>query len=110
MNRVAIKPISVNECWRGRRFKTRAYEDFEKAVSYLLPRQISIPEGKLTLNIVFGYSSKASDADNSLKPFIDILQKHYGFNDKRIYRIIADKVDVKKGQEYIEFALSEHLT
>lgn len=105
--RVKVKPMSVNAAWRGgRRFKTKEYVAYEDMLMYLLPKLTIPPEGKLKLVVVFGFSNRASDVDNGLKPFIDILQKKYHFNDKRIYAIICRKEDVKKGKEYIEFDLS----
>ena len=68
---------------------------------------IVIPDGKLSLIIEAGFSSRGSDVDNIAKPFIDILQKHYGFNDSRIYKLIIMKAIVKKGDEYIDFSLFE---
>ena len=59
--------------------------------------------GKLSLRLRFGLSSKNMDVDNGVKPFVDILQKRYGFNDRYIYRLNVEKVDVKKGEEFIEF-------
>ncbi len=102
-NKVDIKALSVNKCWKGRRFKTEMYEDFERHLWLILNRKINLPEGKLKLIVLFGFSSKGSDIDNPLKPFIDTLQKKYLFNDNRIYRIEAEKVDVKKGKEFIDF-------
>jgi len=100
-----IKPLSVNKVWQGRRFKTEDYETYEEELFYIL-KPLKIPDGKLKLTIVFGFSNKASDVDNCLKPFIDILQKKYNFNDKYIYKIDVEKKDVKKGMEYISFELS----
>ena len=103
---IKIKPLSVNNCWKGRRFKTDAYKDYETAIFYLLPN-IEIPNGNLSLYIEVGLSSKGSDVDNIAKPFIDILQKKYGFNDNKIYKLILEKIDVKKGEEYIDFKLNK---
>lgn len=100
--KIDVKPLSVNQVWRGRRFKTLAYTDYEQELFMKLPL-IKIPEGKLHLKIVFGFSSKNSDVDNCLKPFIDILSKGYEFNDKRVYKLEVEKVDVKKGKEFIHF-------
>ena len=99
---IKVKPLSVNDCWRGRRFKTQEYKAYEKEMHYLLPK-MKVPKKYLGLEITVGLSSKSSDLDNIIKPFIDILQKKYEFNDKEIYRIIMDKEIVKKGEEYIEF-------
>lgn len=51
-------------------------------------------------------SSSLADIDNFLKPFIDILQKKYGFNDKLIYKLSVKKVKVAKGDEYIDFVVT----
>jgi Holliday junction resolvase RusA-like endonuclease len=105
--KINIKPLSVNKAWQGRRFKTPQYLAYEQAMMYLLPNLV-IPEGNLTVTITFGFANKASDIDNGLKPFLDILQKRYGFDDKVIYRLIVDKTRAKKGGEYIRFAIQEY--
>jgi len=99
-----IKPLSVNKVWKGKRFKTNDYKSYEQELFLLLPK-ITIPKGKLKLSLVFGFSSKASDIDNPVKPFVDILQKKYLFNDKMIYQMEIKKVDVKKGKEFIDFKI-----
>jgi len=103
MNKINIKAISVNICWRGRRFKTNSYQAYEKEMMYLLPKLI-VPKGKLELTIKVGFSSKNADLDNVAKPLIDVLQKKYEFNDKKIYKLILEKEDVKKGDEYVYFS------
>ena len=86
MHNVDIKPLTVNQVWQGRRFKTPKYKQYEKDVLTLLPK-LEIPEGNLKLTIIANVSSKLSDVDNVAKPFIDILQKKYGFDDRRIYEL-----------------------
>lgn len=100
-----IKPMSVNEAWQGKRFKTKKYKQYEKECFVLLPEKIEIPEGRLKVSLSFGFSSKLSDADNPVKCFIDILQKKYGFNDNKIYEYSISKMDVKKGEEFISFTI-----
>ena len=102
--RIKINPLSVNAAWKGRRFKTQEYKRYEKETLLLLP-DLAIPTGEICLNIVFGFSSKLKDIDNPLKPFIDILQKKYKFNDRDIYRLSVEKEIVPKGCEYIEFQI-----
>jgi Holliday junction resolvase RusA-like endonuclease len=102
MARIKIKSLSVNQCWQGRRFKTQDYKTYEAEMFYLLPAKIVMGE-KVKLSITFGFSNKASDIDNPVKPFIDILQKRFGFNDKTIYKLEVEKKIVKKGSEYIDF-------
>lgn len=102
--RIPIKPLSVNECWQGRRFKTPAYKRYERDVGLLL-KPLSIPEGPLELIVTWGLSNMGADVGNPEKPFTDILQAKYGFNDNRIHRMVLEKVRVSKGSEFIEFEI-----
>jgi len=102
--KINIKPLSVNQCWQGRRFKTDKYRAYEAEMLYRLPKMI-IPKVKLNICITVGFSNKASDIDNVAKPFIDILQKKYSFNDNQIYLLTMTKKIVKKGNEYIDFSI-----
>jgi len=104
--RIDIKPMSVNEAWQGRRFKTPKYKAYERDVLKLL-RPMTIPEGDLVIDLEWGVSNMTSDWDNPIKPFQDILQKKYGFDDKHIIEARVKKVKVKKGEEYIEFTIKE---
>jgi Holliday junction resolvase RusA-like endonuclease len=104
METIKIKPLSSNRCWQGRRFKTQDYKDYEEELFYKLPK-IKIPEGNLRLEIEVGYSNKVADIDNFAKPFIDILQKKYSFNDNRIYELFIIKTITKKGDEFIAFRI-----
>ncbi len=101
MNKIDIKPLSVNKAWRGgRRYCTNDYKEFEKELWHLLPKK-NLPDGKLGLKVEFGIANTRADTDNFLKPFIDICQKKYIFNDNRVFKIEATKKIVKK--EYIKF-------
>lgn len=102
-----IKPLSVNRAWQGKRFKTKEYLQYEKHVLLLLPKLI-IPKGKLLLEISFGVSNKASDIDNPIKPFLDILQKKYNFDDKQVYKLIVNKEITPKNQEFIKFKITKY--
>ena len=103
MTEIKIKPLSVNRAWQGKRYKSKEYLNYEKLVLLLLPKKLNIPDGLLRLDYDFGFSNFASDADNAVKPFQDLLQKKYGFNDNRIAEIFIRKIKVKKGEEYIRF-------
>lgn len=109
-----IKPMSVNKAWQGKRFKTPAYKQYEKALSYLLPASLpnlsakEISECKsLKVEIEYGFSSPLADIDNPTKLVIDIMQKKWKFNDRYIYDMHLRKVDVKKGEEYIKFKINK---
>ena len=104
MKKVCVKPLSVNACFQGKRFKTKAYKEYEKEILLNL-KPMNVEGGKLSLFLRFGLSSKNADIDNPVKPFVDCLQKRYGFNDRHIYKMVIEKVDVSKGEEFIEFEL-----
>ena len=93
------KVLSVNDCWRGKRFKTPEYKAYEKKLLWLLPK-LKLPESPLSLGIEYGFSSSGADLDNPTKPLLDVLQKKYHFNDNEIYELVIIKRVVAKGEEY----------
>lgn len=105
MPKVKIKPISVNTCWQGRRFKTPAYKEFEAEMLKKMP-EITLPPAPFAIHLSFGFSNKASDIDNPIKPTLDLIQKKYNINDKDIYFMSVQKNIVKKGEEFISFDIS----
>ena len=102
--RLNIKPLSVNQCWQGRRFKTPKYKKYQNDLLSILP-DTKVPDGFLRINITFGFSSASSDFDNPVKPFVDCLQKKYGFNDKYIKECFIRVEKVSKGNEFIHFQI-----
>lgn len=106
MNIIKLKPLSVNAAFKGRRFKTKEYDNFIRVVLMMLPNSVKIDsKAYLSLLITFGYSSRNSDLDNGLKTFIDCLVKKYGFDDRNIYELKANKEIVKKGSEFIKWEI-----
>jgi hypothetical protein len=101
-----IKPLSVNDAWKGKRFKTDEYNAFALHFNLLLPNKMEIPDGFLQIYIKWGFSSLGSDWDNPIKPMQDIISKKYGFNDNKIKRAVVDVEMVKKGREFIEFEIT----
>ncbi len=104
MIRINIKPLSVNEAWQGKRYKTEKYKRYQNTLLWILPK-IAIPEPPYELHFRFGFSNKLADWDNPVKLTQDILSKKYGFNDKLIRKAVIETEIVKKGSEYIEFSL-----
>ena len=99
------KPLSVNEAWQGKRFKTPAYKAYEETILLSMPKGKIDAEQMLRVEIFFGFSNKASDLDNPVKLLLDIAQKKYGFNDKNIYELNVRKCIVKKGDEFIQMGI-----
>lgn len=102
MTKVDIKPMSVNDAWQGRRFKTDAYKAYQKKMLLILPK-LTVPHGKLKIVLEFGLSNSLSDIDNPVKQILDCLQKKYWFNDRDIYEMEVKKVKAIKGSEYFKF-------
>lgn len=105
MIRIDCKTLSVNEAWKGVRYKTDKYKAYEHKLMYLLPKSFKLPEPPYEIEFEFGFSNSASDWDNPLKNLQDILSKKYKFNDKLILKGSATKVIVPKGQEYFKFEI-----
>jgi|AntRauTorckE6833_2_1112554.scaffolds.fasta_scaffold52342_2 Holliday junction resolvase RusA-like endonuclease len=103
-----VKPLSVNQCWQGRRFKTKAYKQYEKALLQLLPNLQFNFKGDISVEIIFGFSNTTSDIDNPLKPILDILQKKYKFNDRCIYNLTVKKEITNKKEEFIKIKITDH--
>lgn len=104
--RIDIKPLSVNEAWKGHRFKTDKYERYERSMLWLLPR-IKLPAPPYQMYYEFGFSNVLSDLDNPVKQTQDCLVKKYGFDDHEIYMATIRKVIVPKGREYVKIRI-EH--
>ena len=104
MIRIAIKPLSVNEAWKGQRYKTDKYRQYQNTLLWLLPK-MTVPAPPYEIRFKFGFSNSLSDWDNPVKPTQDILSKKYGFNDKMIRRAIVETEIVKRGREYFEFEI-----
>ena len=113
---VKVKALSVNQAWQGKRYKTPAYKAYEQELLLMLPPHFKVPDGPLSAFYTFGLSSPLSDWDNPIKPFQDVLQKKYNFDDRRITEAVVRKVLVKKGAEFIGFDIktrlpgSQHIT
>lgn len=103
-----IEPLSVNEAWRGRRFKTPKYLRYEKDLFLILPPK-TMPKPPYSIYFEFGFSNSSSDWDNPIKPLQDILQKKYGFNDKDVFEARVNKIKVKKGQEFIKVKIENYV-
>jgi hypothetical protein len=104
-----IKPLSVNECWRGQRFKTKKYTISEEELWSTL-RVAPLPPAPDSIYFEFGFSNVLSAYDNPVKPLQDILQKKYQFNDKEIFEARIVKKKVAKGQEYFIFKITTFIS
>jgi Holliday junction resolvase RusA-like endonuclease len=107
--RLDIKPLSVNEAWQGKRFKTNKYKSYQRLMLLNLKKSNQDLSGMLRIELFFGFSSSASDIDNPVKMILDILQKKYSFDDKQVFELNIRKCIVTKESEFIEFNIEKLL-
>ena len=97
--KVDIKPISINKCWRGRRFKTPEYAAWRTESMRLIKKnKLKMVEGKCTVHLSFHCSKNyaRADVDNMIKPALDSLVDAGAIKDDRyIEKIIVEKMKSK---------------
>ena len=104
--KINIKPLSINQAFKGTKVRTHKYNSFIKYCLLELPEKVAFVDKKyVKLDLEFGFSSRLSDIDNCQKTFIDCLVKKYGVDDRNIYELHVFKAIVKKGEEYIKFKI-----
>lgn len=101
-----IKPISVNECWQGRRYATEKYKKFTADMLKIMPREKMI-NGFVEVEILVGLKSLVrGDIDNFCKPIIDCLVKRRWIADDRyIQNLKISKI--KQKNESISIFIKE---
>jgi Holliday junction resolvase RusA-like endonuclease len=103
--RINENPLSVNQAWAGKRFKTPIYKAYEKSMLLRMPAKKIDPNIMLRVDFFFGFSNSASDLDNPVKLLLDIAQKKFCFNDKNVFEMNVRKCIVKKGDEFFEMSI-----
>jgi Holliday junction resolvase RusA-like endonuclease len=111
---IEIKPISVNACWQGRRFATKAFKRWQGLVVNQMRWQAKESECPLPfewekihlhLRLYLEHPLK-SDTDNYQKPIIDCIVKSGWIKDDRyIFRITTEKI--KSDKEGFDFSIKE---
>lgn len=108
-----MRAISTNAIWTGRRFLSAAARDFKKEAHHRLLLERSelkrmladAGDGDLAIRFAFGLSRDA-DVDNCIKLCQDVVSALLGIDDKRFRAVSAMKTKVKRGDEFIRFAIS----
>lgn len=87
------KPLSVNEAWRGKRFKTPKYLSYETEMLLLLPNKKKV-SGYVEVVYRFGIPQRFDviDVGNFEKLISDIIvKKGYIDDDSKIVRMVLEK-------------------
>ena len=72
-----------------------------------IPEDIDKKDMRLKMTIHVGFSNRASDLDNIIKPTLDIMQTWFGFDDKIVIHIEAHKHVTSRGRDYIYVKFKE---
>ena len=104
---INIKPLTVNQAWQGKKFKSPAYKQFSNDIAWLLPRNGKAPSGPIEVYYKFFLKHHATtDFDNLIKPLQDQLVQNFIIEDDRfIYKAIIEKIPSDK--DYIEVTFKE---
>ena len=107
-----IKPLSINIAYYRNKQKSSAYRLYEDEwQTYLaglsMPDDIIVKDMKFAITMNFGFSNKAADVDNPIKPLIDVMQNWMGFNDKQVYTVKAYKHLTKRGKEFTDIKIKQ---
>jgi len=93
---IPVKPLSVNMAWQGRRYKTAKYKKYERDCALFVPQGNSPKIREIRISLILKNPLR-QDADNIVKPLLDILQKRGQIkNDRYIERIFIERI---KGDE-----------
>ena len=85
---IPLKPMSVNIAWCGRRFKSKAYKQYEKDFFKVIGRVPKIG-GDIEVTIEWYIKNdKMTDIDNPTKPLLDLLSKAGLWEDDRKIRAL----------------------
>lgn len=106
LQKLPLKPLSLNMAYRGRRFSTPELKTYKRDIARLLRGSLVISD-HLVAWYEFGVSTTNCDGDNLIKAFQDGLCEALGINDNRIYEWHVRKEKVAKGDEYVAFALTD---
>lgn len=102
-----LKPLSINDAWQGRRFKSKDYNQFREDFGKVAVGSRMI-EGFVRVDLVFTLTKENyshSDVDNLIKPVLDaIVDRGYIEDDRKILELTARK---QLGKDYaIELSIS----
>jgi Holliday junction resolvase RusA-like endonuclease len=88
---LSIKPLSINACFQGRRFKNKAHKQYEAQLLWQLKKSGKI-EGKYRIEFDFYFKTTNCDVSNYIKVVEDAIVKAGLVDDDRYcYELTARK-------------------
>ena len=107
MFEINLQPLSQNQAWAGKRYKTANYKEYEKNLINhfrLLDLPRIEPGEKFCVYYEWSITNRV-DNSNCVKLFEDILCKYLQVNDRDVLAFYSRKNVVKKADSSIKFAL-----
>ncbi|MDR2437320.1 MAG: RusA family crossover junction endodeoxyribonuclease [Endomicrobium sp.] len=105
---IPVKPISANDCWKGRHFPTRKYEEFKKEVDchfFGKKRNYGNVNRYVYIKYVFYLVNFCRrDVDNCVKPLQDCLVRNGIICDDR-YILGFSARKIKSKEDKVEIAI-----
>ena len=109
---IPLCPLSQNQAWKGKRYKSSDYKQYEKDVTtYLLTLDLPKVKQKEKIYLLFEFGTVSrQDLSNNLKLLEDIICRYLGIDDRYTMAIFCRKVITKKVDSFIKFNifLTEH--
>lgn len=106
---LAIRPMSINEAFQGRRFKTRAAKQYDAALALMLPNKKE-PGPYYAVTYIFRIKNCwLRDYDNCIKQLQDcIVRRGIISDDRKIVRAVIEKYPAKKDEIMVEIESLDH--
>lgn len=106
---LAIKPLSINKAFQGRRFKTKECKNYCKELAAILPKE-SI-KGYVCIHYKFYLKNwKMTDGDNLVKVLTDeIVRKGIIEDDRKIMTYIIQKYPAKTDRDSINIEILRYI-
>lgn len=89
--------------YRNKTIKQKAYIDYQNELRDEI-QGVAWPFGddQVQFYVVAGFSNRAADIDNVIKPLLDTYQGIFPeFNDNKVYHVELHKTIVSKGREFL---------
>lgn len=101
---IPLKPVSLNSCFRGKRYKTNDYKAWRENFVILARRKIQFKWCRIRIDF-YTPSYSSVDVDNLIKPVLDGLSDAgILLNDKYVKSVLAEK---HRGQHNIIIQIEE---
>lgn len=101
--KIPLKPISINEAFKGRRFKTKKCKEFCDDFLLVAPKKEMIKGEVEIIYTFFVKNHKLADYDNLIKITQDmIVQCGYIEDDRKIYKATIYKIPSEENNIEIE--------